>query len=446
MKNTTLCFLAILLVVSSCKKDSSSPNPDPGTNPNPPVTNQPTATFGSSRYGTADLWSLIASSTIYAVTIQGADANTGFTYEITGSNGMKAAADTTVKGTAQTDVSGKANISTNRLGRYKDGTLTIKVHFNNTAGTNIEATTKKEEFIIRNYRDLMGINSVNYSGSSSDTYVQAQDIAFPDTTLTAAVIYNPFYGTYDGQGYKITNVTIVPLSHSNTTTDLLGVFGNITRNSTVKNIKLELSSTGINTPNEGYCGGIAGVNMGSIFNCSVKGAIKAGGTSTIGGITGQTRSGRLIGSSFNGTLNGFLTGGLSGLADSAYVNMCYGSYSVTATDGGGLIGNYYTHSDGLSHDTVYNCYAYIKQATVTKLYSLFYTYDPAVVPYIYANCYSNAGIAQTNTISYSTAQDLNASITTLQVGNLPAGISAPPSNKPFKSTSDLSQPPLLWWE
>lgn len=441
MRTVSLCMLALLFAASACKKSTSGPDPEP-------TSYQPTAVFYQTQYGSYTLWSMIFRSSSNAAYIHSAAPNTSFTYEITGSNGMRTTADTTVKGTGLTDATGWAYISTTALFHYNDGTLTLKIRFNNTAGTTIEATTKKEEFIVRNYRDLLAINDLtNFNKASpSDTYVQAQDIAFPDSTLTAAPIYS-LKANYDGQGYKITNLTIVHRSSTASMIEWLGLFAFIRKNVTVKNIKLELSATGFNTPNQGYCGGIAGVNEGSVLNCSVKGNIKGGSTSWVGGITGETNNGKIIGCSYTGTLEGYRTGGLSGILGSSYVNMCYSNYSVITAIGGGLVGGFFSYADKLPRDTVYNCYAYLKQATVSsKLYSLFFTHDPAYVPFVYDSCYSNAGVAQTKTLSYSTIQELNSRVNALQVSNLPAGIPAPPANKPFKSTGDLNQPPVLWWE
>lgn len=67
--------------------------------------------------------------------------------------------------------------------------------------------------------------------------------------------------------------------------------------------------------------------------------------------------------------------------------MCYSNYSVVTNSGGGITGGIIANQDGLIHDTVYNCYAYIKQATVaSKFNSLFFSTDPAVVKCIYDGC------------------------------------------------------------
>ncbi|THU32533.1 hypothetical protein FAM09_27470 [Niastella caeni] len=444
MRVFPLCLLALLFATYSCKKGDSTDN----NNTNPPITTyQPAVAFSSPQYGAADLFSLFMNPSKTAASIQGAAPNLSFSYEITGSNGMKTAADTTIKGTGTTDASGKATIFAQLLIRYKDGTLTINVRFNNTENTTITSTTKKEEFIIRTYKDILSIT--DFTGSTlSDTYIQAQDIAFPDTVLTKAPVAYELKANYDGRGFKITNLTIVVPPRTGGMSDFLGLFSFIGKNVTVKNVKLELSATGINTPNDGYCGGIAAFNYGTILNCSVKGTIKGGDWSLVGGLAGETIRGRLIGSSFTGTLESVhITGGLSGSLDSSYVNMCYSNYSVVCNSGGGLIGVAPTHVNGATSDTVFNSYAYIKQATVkSKFYSLFFTGNLTAAQYIYDGCYSNAGIAQTKTISYSTAQELNNLILPLQVSNLPADMTPPPANKPFKNTGDQSQPPVLWWE
>jgi hypothetical protein len=445
MKVSYLCALGLLLATFACSKSGSG-----DSNTNPTNTTQGTADFKLPRYGTAELVNLFLSGTLNqdVVTINNAPKNTSFTWEITGSNGMRKATDTTLKGTGATAGSGSATINANSLYNYKDGLLTINVRFNNAAATTISGTTKKEEFIIRSYTDLMAINDYTFN-SLADTFVQAQDIAFPDTVLTKAAVKTSLKANYDGRGHKITNLTIVvPAPTGNSNLDFVGLFSAIGKQVTVKNIKLELSATGIKTGNNGVCGGITGINTGTILNCSVKGSIKSQGTgpfSEAGGIAGEIYQGRIIGCSFNGSLEGQKTGGISALISFSYLNMCYSNYSVITNSGGGLTGSIAGYQDGLIHDSVYNCYAYVKQATVaSKFHSLFFTTDP--VKCLYDGCYSNYGIVQPKTISYSTTQELTGMLLPLQVSNLPADIAAPPANKPFKSSTDPSQPPVLWWE
>ncbi|OQP44805.1 hypothetical protein A4H97_10610 [Niastella yeongjuensis] len=446
MRIAYLCALGLLLATFACKKNGSTDD----VITDPPNTPQSTATFTLSRYGTADLVKLFLSGGNETLaTIKDATGNTSFTWEIAGSNGMKKTTDTLVKGTGKTDNGGNATINPYSLYNYKDGTLTINIRFNNATATTISGTTKKEEFIIRSYRDLMAIN--NFTGNNlKDTFVQTQDIAFPDTVFSTAPVKYPLAANYDGRGYKVTNLTILtPARGANSPLDYVGLFSYIDDEVIVKNVRLELSAAGIKTTSPGICGGIAGSNWGNIINCSARGSIKsaAGFWSEVGGIAGETNYGRIIGCSFNGTLEADEVGGITAAIYFSHLNMCYSNYSVVANYGGGITGFIVENQNGISNDTVYNCYAYVKQAAITNRFNaVFYTVDPATVNCLYDDCYSNYGVAQPNAISYNTAQLLSSMIVSLQVSNLPAGIAPPPAYRPFKSSTDPNQPPLLWWE
>src|SRR5262245_46858691 len=145
MRNLHLCIIALLLIMYACKKGDSTDTPS-----EPPPSRNATVTFKQPQYGSADMLRLLLSSYRTPVaTIASPYANTTFTYEITGSNGMRNATDTTIKGTGTTDMGGNATIEIWSPSDYKDGTLTATVKFNNAAATTITGTTQKEEFIIR---------------------------------------------------------------------------------------------------------------------------------------------------------------------------------------------------------------------------------------------------------------------------------------------------------
>ena len=87
----------------------------------------------------------------------------------------------------------------------------------------------------------------------------------------------PFKGSLDGNGYKISNMKI------NSKTNYKGLFG-YTDGSSIKNLKLE-NYTIIGSGN--YIGGLVGYNKGWITNVSTNGEIILTGTSSyIGGLVG----------------------------------------------------------------------------------------------------------------------------------------------------------------
>lgn len=102
-----------------------------------------------------------------------------------------------------------------------------------------------------------------------------------------------FRGELDGNGKTITGLII-----NRPTTDYVGLFGNTTSGSSIKNLSLVINIYGNN-----YVGGIAGCAQGDITNCTVKGVIY--GVNHVGGFCGEL-DGSL--SSCNSSVNVHATG------------------------------------------------------------------------------------------------------------------------------------------
>ena len=187
-----------------------------------------------------------------------------------------------------------------------------------------------------------------------------------------------FEGSFNGQGYTISNLTI------NSTANYQGMFGTINSAGIVQNVGL----VGGSVIGNGYIGGIAGSNSGIVTNCYATGSASAAASSRVGGIVGSNSgtvtncyaagdvsaadnsgsAGGIVGSnSSSGTVTNCCTtgnisatgssgsaGGIAG-SNGGTVTNCYttGSASVTDTYGeaGGIVG--YNNSSG----TVENCYA-----------------------------------------------------------------------------------------
>jgi uncharacterized repeat protein (TIGR02543 family) len=128
-----------------------------------------------------------------------------------------------------------------------------------------------------------------------------------------------FTGTFDGNGYTITGMTI------NNNTNNQGMFGYVTLSGVVKNLTLadvNITSGGTNI------GGIAGQSAGLILNCHVSGIINSTNTiannentsSNVGGIVGWN--------------------GQSGSGDFT-IQGCFANVTITAAGGniGGIVGN-----------------------------------------------------------------------------------------------------------
>lgn len=227
-----------------------------------------------------------------------------------------------------------------------------------------------------------------------------------------------FGGTYDGQGFEISGMTISASAEEETY--YLGLFGGIGPSGAVKNVVL----TGCSIAASGgasscwYAGGIAGSSLGEISGCSVAGNISApdcaggivgwnrvsgtvsgcsvagkvsdadyaggivghnfgGGTVSgchfkgsvntfgdcAGGIVGSVTGddypgiGSITGCGADGDISGCWSGGIAGLLDGGNISACHSSGSVASvsSSGGGIVGRI---GDEGSGGTVSDCLSY----------------------------------------------------------------------------------------
>lgn len=184
--------------------------------------------------------------------------------------------------------------------------------------------------------------------------------------------YNtPFQGTMDGNGHKITNLTINSPSNFD-----IGLFGYISSDANIKNMHLEnVNVTGYIT-----VGALVGGNGGTISNSYAVGTVN--GNANTGGLVGYNDSGTISNSYANGTVTGSTkTGGLVGYNIGGSISYSYASGTVKGSSNtGGLVG----YNDfGAS---INNCYA---NATVNGndyVGGLVgYQQTMAVINYSYAN-------------------------------------------------------------
>ncbi len=155
-----------------------------------------------------------------------------------------------------------------------------------------------------------------------------------------------FTGTFDGNGYTISNWTYGDLDQRNP----VGLFSVIDSGATIKNLSL----TGFSVISSGNSGLLAGtVNSGSILNCSVQGAISMAGVSGqgfVGGLVGSMSSGIISSSSFSGSITAKsdlpqAIGGLVGkglnypsLSDSYFSGSIDAGTSLNTEGVGGIVG------------------------------------------------------------------------------------------------------------
>ncbi|MGN1154533.1 MAG: GLUG motif-containing protein, partial [Candidatus Gastranaerophilaceae bacterium] len=134
-----------------------------------------------------------------------------------------------------------------------------------------------------------------------------------------------FGGTFDGNGYVISNLT-----------GTQGLFNNTKSGANIKNVGLE----NVNITTSSNVGGIAGNNYATIENCYVTGTITQNGTPYgTGGIVGNN-NGAIT--DCNATINIIgdddCTGGISG-HNNATITGCNVTGSINASKGGGIVGH-----------------------------------------------------------------------------------------------------------
>lgn len=184
---------------------------------------------------------------------------------------------------------------------------------------------------------------------SGITYTTAV-IAF-DTDYSSPFSFDgvPFTGDFDGNGYRILNLTI---DTEGLDKDYLGLCGLISAGAVVYNLGLEdvnVSGSGewVNGDFTGDFGALVGDNSGVIKNCWISGSVKGGNFSEdVGGlcgwnqITGSITCCYVMGSVICGPNSGGI-GGLCGSNDGSIAD-CWASSSVTGRNSlGGLCGFLY---------------------------------------------------------------------------------------------------------
>ena len=184
-----------------------------------------------------------------------------------------------------------------------------------------------------------------------------------------------FSGTLDGNGYVVKNLTI-----NSPTKNFAGLFFGIGDGTLgvgeVKNLGLEnvdvriesntsdisvgalaASSSGVisncyisgEIKGEDFTGGIVGLNIGTISDCSSS-AVVIGDKHYTGGIVGYNIQGTITNSYSTGTISGVHSGGIVGCSYEGNIFNCYTLSSVTGGLAGGLVGY-------LVDGTVSNSYA-----------------------------------------------------------------------------------------
>ena len=215
---------------------------------------------------------------------------------------------------------------------------------------------KTNPYLIRNVNDLKLLaekvnNGTDYEGKY---FKQTADIDLNNEPWTpiGTVINNgkdakPFKGTFDGDGYKITNLKVTGNSNN------AGLFG-YTQDATIKNCNVTGEVKGFND-----VGGIVGNADGKtqILSCSFRGDV-TGEDSYIGGIAGSARGTIKNCYALADVTASFVdAGGIAGYAYHVTIENCYYSGNVSAgNDAGGIAGF-------ASGSTIKNCVSLAKSVT-----------------------------------------------------------------------------------
>jgi len=197
--------------------------------------------------------------------------------------------------------------------------------------------------------EIDSIEELQLIGNDSDypstaTYVLTQDIDASETSNAAGVFgsdgfdsigsfFSPFTGTFDGQGYIISDY----YSANG------GIFERVSNGGTIRNIFM--SNYDIDTTGQNIGGVVNELAGGTVENCHVTGVLVST-SNNIGGLIGtlRTSSGHnlVTSSTVTGNITGdAVVGGLIGGSSEGTINWCSTAGSLTDTDNdyaGGLVG------------------------------------------------------------------------------------------------------------
>lgn len=215
---------------------------------------------------------------------------------------------------------------------------------------------KTNPYLIEDAKDLKLLaEKVNSGTTYEKTYFkQTADIDLNNEPWTpiGTVINNgkdakPFKGTFDGDGYKITNLKVTGNSNN------AGLFG-YTQDATIKNCNVTGEVKGFND-----VGGIVGNADGKtqILSCSFRGDV-TGEDSYIGGIAGSARG--TIKNCYalaDVTARIEIAGGIAGYAYHVTIENCYYSGNVPAGNSAGGIAGF------VSGSTIKNCVSLAESVT-----------------------------------------------------------------------------------
>ena len=208
-----------------------------------------------------------------------------------------------------------------------------------------------DPFLITNQTDLAALSTAVNSGTSfsGKFFRQTADIALSGswTPIGVDVVGSRFSGTYDGNGHKITGLSI------SGSADFQGLFGYVI-GGTITNLGVE----GVSVAGGTRVGALIGSAAfdSHITNCYSTGTVSgSGGAGFVGGLMGMSGDNAEVTNCYSraGVSGSIHVGGLIGYLEknisSSNITNCYSS-GVVASPGGGFVGTV----DGAS--TITNCF------------------------------------------------------------------------------------------
>lgn len=213
--------------------------------------------------------------------------------------------------------------------------------------------TAEDPYLIGNEEELRAFAEMataeNYDGCAKLT----ADIELTEnwTSIKSPFVSTAYKGVFDGDGHKISNVTISGSGEQ-------GFFGFV-RGGTIKNLTIQGSVTSTTTQAGGIVGKLA---YGNIENCSFIGTVStsssnsngdAGGIAGYAGFSGSASlKSKISGCSSYAAVSGKYAGGIAGRVKWGDIENSYGTGTITgATRSGGIAGQ------ALNTITFSNCYS-----------------------------------------------------------------------------------------
>ena len=222
----------------------------------------------------------------------------------------------------------------NKAGFAVINLLTNNENFNKVScKVNVADGSSASPYYVRNAEDLLKIGN-EYGLDKNYKQIANIDMSGSNLSPIGKTESAPFAGTYLGNGFVISNVSLTG------DVDYAGLFGYVGKyakvlNVTLDNVKIETNSLMV--------GAICAVNYGTVSDCTVKNAtLKTTNTAGyVGGVVAQNNLAKVLTSSFEGKIyNGSKLGGVVAENINSRVLDCYSRgefYPASSSQMGGVV-------------------------------------------------------------------------------------------------------------